>query len=60
MFEPEAPNRRREIVADLFLLGVESNALPNYLFRFAVCAPDGKRAFEAYGEDAFAFEFAGA
>ena len=57
MLESEAPDRRGVVVADLLLLGVEADALPDDVLRLAGGAPEGEGALEAHGQDALGFEF---
>ena len=58
MLEPETPYRRRVVISNLLLLGVEPHTLPDDLLWLAGCAPDGEGAFEADGQDPFGLQFA--
>lgn len=58
MLEAKTPNRRRVVISDPLLLGVEPHALADDLLGLAGCAPDGEGAFEAHGQDAFRLQFA--
>lgn len=59
MLEPKTPDRRRVVIPDLLLLGIEPHALANDLLRLAGRAPDREGALEAHGEDALGLEFSG-
>jgi len=60
MFHAEAVDRRREVVSDFLLLGVEPDALPDDCGFGTGAAPYCERHLEAHGQDALGLELAGA
>ena len=52
MLHPETEHRRRMVVADFLLLGIEAHALADDGRFRARGAPDGERHLEADGQDA--------
>lgn len=49
MLDPELPDRRTIVIANLFLLGIKAHALSDYGMGLAGMTPDGEGHFEADG-----------